>query len=75
MLGAALPVSSAKSLSQYLARKPTSGTKCQIVCIEKISGDALKAIGLAFDIHLNFWSWILSEEAADGYWLHNHSTP
>jgi hypothetical protein len=23
-------------------------------------------------IHVEFWEWVLSHEAADGYWMHSH---
>lgn len=45
----------------------------QIIGVELLSGDGLKALSSTLDVHYDFWAWVLSDEATDGYWMHDHS--
>jgi hypothetical protein len=42
--------------------------------VDELSALGLQAIGSIFGIHLDFWTWVIADDAADGYWVHNHST-
>lgn len=48
-------------------------TKVQVIAVDQMSGDALRMIGEALNVQMDFWAWVLSEEATDGYWRHDHS--
>ncbi|KIM72370.1 hypothetical protein PILCRDRAFT_16193 [Piloderma croceum F 1598] len=57
----------------YFSSPPDVLTQIQIIEVHELSAHGLQAIGSFFGIHLDFWAWITSDEAADGYWLHNHN--
>lgn len=61
------------SLKQHLANPPDGLTQIRIITVAELSAHGLQMIGSFFGVHLDFWAWVTADDAADGYWLHNHN--
>ncbi|GAB7354092.1 hypothetical protein MBLNU459_g4660t2 [Dothideomycetes sp. NU459] len=58
-------ITTREGLDDFLSTGGSANTKARILAIEDISAESLKILGSEYDIHLGFWEWVLSEEAAD----------
>jgi hypothetical protein len=40
--------------------------------VKELSAEAMQMLSTALNIHLGFWSWVTSDDAAEGSWLNTH---
>ncbi|KAK3385836.1 hypothetical protein B0H63DRAFT_188071 [Podospora didyma] len=61
------------ALATAITTEPPPGTTFRYIGCEALSANALRFLGHTYNMHLEFWRWVLSHEAADGYWMHSHA--